>query len=118
MKKAADAQSRAARIVEILSEPFQLNHNRLSISASVGTCTTHEVRETSDKILENADTALYQAKTSGRNRSVLFSSKCRQTFRSGATSRSASTMLLQQAPWNSTFNRCTTLGGTSQASKR
>ncbi len=74
MNKAADAQSCAAHIVEILSQPFQLDRHRLTISASVGTCTTHGVRETSNKMLENADTALYQAKTSGRNRSILFSS--------------------------------------------
>lgn len=74
IKRVADAESCAARIVEMLSQPFQLDHHRIIISASVGTCTTHVVRDTSNKMLENADTALYQAKTSGRNRSVLFSS--------------------------------------------
>jgi diguanylate cyclase (GGDEF)-like protein len=73
IKNLADAEQRASHIVDILSQPFQLARNRLLISASVGTCSTSEVRDTADKILEYADTALYQAKLSGRNQCVMFS---------------------------------------------
>jgi diguanylate cyclase (GGDEF)-like protein len=73
LTRAHDAEAGAARIVEVLSQPFQLEHHRLWISASVGTTSSSDTSETSERILAKADTALYQAKSDGRNRYVIFS---------------------------------------------
>ncbi len=73
IKNTAVVEERAAGIVDLLSKPFQLKRNCLSISASVGTCTTREIDNGSDVLLDYADTALYQAKLRGRNQFVIFS---------------------------------------------
>ncbi len=45
----------------------------LTVSLSAGLCDTHQA-ESADELMECADTALYEAKAAGRNRSTLFAS--------------------------------------------
>lgn len=67
-----DATKRAVAIIAALSVPFDLTHNQVHISASVGVTMSAREHERADVLLQGADVALYRAKTEGRNRYVLF----------------------------------------------
>jgi diguanylate cyclase (GGDEF)-like protein len=57
----------ARKLVAALAEPFDLDSVSLRVTASIGvSITTPEEREAS-KLLDRADTAMYQAKRAGRN---------------------------------------------------
>ena len=62
----------AARVVEVVREPYIIEGKYADIGASIGVATApHDGRDPAE-LMRNADTALYTAKTDGRNRSVLF----------------------------------------------
>ncbi len=63
---------KAQRVFDLLSRPFQLGLNQLNITASIGVCMYPQDGETLDVLLQNADTALYQAKSKGRNNYQFF----------------------------------------------
>ncbi|QWG24070.1 EAL domain-containing protein [Bradyrhizobium sediminis] len=77
VRKPADVNSMAARIVASMAIPFQLQRNLLTISASVGTAHVATDSSSPSQLLENADIALYRAKDDGRRRYVLFSPSMR-----------------------------------------
>jgi diguanylate cyclase (GGDEF)-like protein len=77
IRQPSDVDATAERIVEAMATPFQLEHNLLSISASVGTAYVATASSSPSEILENADIALYQAKNAGRHRYVMFSPSMR-----------------------------------------
>jgi diguanylate cyclase (GGDEF)-like protein/PAS domain S-box-containing protein len=56
----------AARVVEIMSEPFQLNGHTVVIGASVGVALSPTDSSDPDELLKMADMALYRAKAEGR----------------------------------------------------
>ncbi|MEO8698121.1 MAG: EAL domain-containing protein [Acidimicrobiales bacterium] len=63
----------ADRVLEVLREPFEMNGDDvvpIQISASVGVAIGD--RPTSTELLRDADVALYEAKTAGKNRRVTF----------------------------------------------
>jgi diguanylate cyclase (GGDEF)-like protein len=64
----------AERILAVLAPPFDLpgSETGLSVSASIGIAEGD--RETPEELLRDADIALYQAKSDGKGRAVLFSS--------------------------------------------
>jgi len=68
--------SRAMQVAErvracIAAEPFQVNQQgSLAVTASVGVSTLERRDDTPDSLFKRADTALYTAKRSGRNRVV------------------------------------------------
>jgi len=65
----------AERILAVLREPIDINGGgarTLSITASIGIASG--LRTSPDELFRDADTALYRAKESGRNRYVLFES--------------------------------------------
>jgi diguanylate cyclase (GGDEF)-like protein len=65
----------AERVLDVLRQPYgvQGRHGReLSLGASIGIATG--VRLSADELLRDADLALYEAKTAGRNRYVVFQS--------------------------------------------
>eukprot|EP01031_Cornospumella_fuschlensis_P033130 gene33130-40075_t len=62
-----DAQVVAARLLEVLAEPYQIGPHRVSSSASIGVVTTAHVAEDPDSVLRDADIAMYAAKKLGRN---------------------------------------------------
>ena len=67
-----DALPVAARILELLSEPFRLGDRSLTVGASLGIAVASTGEESSDDLIRRADVALYDAKSRGKNRFALF----------------------------------------------
>jgi predicted signal transduction protein with EAL and GGDEF domain len=66
------ARAIARRIVAALSRPFEVNGAQVSIGASVGVALSAGEGDSAERLLRDADTALYVAKDSGRGRECLF----------------------------------------------
>ncbi len=67
LAKTEDAGMVAQKIVESLAAPFDLDGRQAYISASIGIALYPHDGETPDSLLKNADTAMYRAKSLGRN---------------------------------------------------
>ena len=57
----------AEKILARLAEPFEIDHHELSISLSIGIAVYPNDGKDFDTLLKQSDTAMYQAKESGRN---------------------------------------------------
>jgi diguanylate cyclase (GGDEF)-like protein len=57
----------AARLIEAIGAPFQINDHQIVVGASVGISIAPEDTESADELLKNADLALYRAKSDGRS---------------------------------------------------
>jgi diguanylate cyclase (GGDEF)-like protein/PAS domain S-box-containing protein len=64
---ARQAEMIAEKIRTALNLPYQLEEYTLRITPSIGIVLFHGHQETLDDLLKHADTAMYQAKTAGRN---------------------------------------------------
>lgn len=62
-----DAAKVAKRILEVLSQPFVLSGHEVFITASIGITLIPLDSNNIDTLLKNADTAMYSAKSRGRN---------------------------------------------------
>jgi diguanylate cyclase (GGDEF)-like protein len=60
------AEHLAARIISMLSEPYNLTRHTVIVGASVGIALSDDNLMSADTLLKNADMALYQAKAKGR----------------------------------------------------
>lgn len=67
-----DALVVANKICTALEQPFELGTYTVSISSSVGVALFPQHGTTESSLLKNADTAMYHAKTAGRNRVQVF----------------------------------------------
>ncbi|MBA5606159.1 diguanylate cyclase [Duganella sp. FT3S] len=63
-----DAQEPAAKLIEAVSEPYQINGLTLKLSTSIGISLFPDDADNVDALIGVADMALYQAKRSGKNR--------------------------------------------------
>lgn len=66
------AERVASRIVDVFAAPFVINRRDLIATASIGLAVYPEDGDTAQTLLRNADAAMYQAKTAGRNRYCFF----------------------------------------------
>jgi diguanylate cyclase (GGDEF)-like protein len=79
IKSAEDAARLARRIVDHLSERYQIGHHLVEIGASVGIAMTSPAGISADTLLKNADMALYRAKADGRGTFCFFRDEMAQT---------------------------------------
>ena len=81
LANAEDIAPVAEKISEAISEPFSLEDQILSVSASIGVSVFPRDGETPDSLIRNADAAMYLAKERGRNNWQFFQpSLNRQAF--------------------------------------
>jgi diguanylate cyclase (GGDEF)-like protein/PAS domain S-box-containing protein len=73
----ADPATVSMRILERLSEPFFLEGRGMFVSASIGIALS-STGDTSEDLLRNADTAMYQAKANGKGRAEYFNEAMRE----------------------------------------
>jgi diguanylate cyclase (GGDEF)-like protein len=66
------ATSLAARILKLISQPYDLNGNIVSVGCSIGIALAPEHADNSSDLLKMADLALYAVKEAGRNGFRLF----------------------------------------------
>jgi diguanylate cyclase (GGDEF)-like protein len=71
----AAAAALAARLVEALSVPFDLGEHHVVIGASVGIAIAPDDGDDADRLLRNADMALYRSKADGRGKFHFFKSE-------------------------------------------
>jgi diguanylate cyclase (GGDEF)-like protein/PAS domain S-box-containing protein len=67
----------ARRVLAAFVEPFDLGSGPVAVSASVGLATAHDADKTADRVIHEADIAMYRAKASGRNRFAIFDAELR-----------------------------------------
>jgi diguanylate cyclase (GGDEF)-like protein/PAS domain S-box-containing protein len=77
LRFAEDARTVAERILESLSRPFTVAGHELVATASIGIVTSEYGHETADAVLRDADTAMYEAKSAGRGRVMMFDESMR-----------------------------------------
>lgn len=61
-----------ARVISMLSQPFNIDGHSITISASIGVTLYPQDGSDSDTLMRHADQAMYAAKQAGRNRHHLF----------------------------------------------
>jgi diguanylate cyclase (GGDEF)-like protein/PAS domain S-box-containing protein len=69
---AAQANTIAERILEVVSQPYKLADHEIRCTSSIGITVFKECPSCSDEVLKQVDIALYQAKAAGRNTMRLF----------------------------------------------
>jgi diguanylate cyclase (GGDEF)-like protein/PAS domain S-box-containing protein len=74
----ANATVVADRILAVLSEPLSLCGNDVSISTSIGIAIGINGTDSADDLLRDADTAMYQAKATGKSRWCVFDQSLRE----------------------------------------
>ncbi|MGI5309996.1 diguanylate cyclase domain-containing protein [Rheinheimera sp. WS51] len=72
LKSEYDTQEIAQRIVLSLEQPFELEQQKIYSGASVGLAYMKPEHSTAEELLRDADKAMYEAKSQGRNQVVTF----------------------------------------------
>ncbi|HSA81997.1 MAG TPA: EAL domain-containing protein [Geminicoccaceae bacterium] len=72
VERMADVRRLADRLLGCLDHPFELDGHEVMVSASIGVAMMPMDGEDPQTLLQNADIALYRAKTEGRNRFRFF----------------------------------------------
>ncbi len=67
------AEEKAKMLIEVLSAPYDIGERTARLSASVGCSLFYSGDETTELLVNKAETALYHAKNSGRGRVVVYS---------------------------------------------
>jgi diguanylate cyclase (GGDEF)-like protein/PAS domain S-box-containing protein len=72
-----EAVTVAGRALTALEDPIDLGTGLISVSASIGLSTAHSPADTAASLIHQADIAMYEAKTAGRNRFAIFDAALR-----------------------------------------
>ena len=90
-----DAASLAARLVQAIAEPYEIDGHPVVIGCSIGVALVPAHGTRTDEILLNADLALYKSKNDGRNRFNLYSPE----LKAEADQRDILEIELREAIW-------------------
>jgi len=72
-----EAKAIGRRLHDILSTPVLANGRIITVDASIGIALSERGSSSSEQLIGNADIAMYEAKATGRNRSVVFDATLR-----------------------------------------
>jgi diguanylate cyclase (GGDEF)-like protein/PAS domain S-box-containing protein len=72
-----EAVAVARRVLQAFSRPFDTGSGSVSITASVGLATAHDAHKPAERLIREADMAMYRAKSTGRNRFAVFDAQLR-----------------------------------------
>jgi diguanylate cyclase (GGDEF)-like protein len=72
IRSSQDAEALARRILDSISLPFEIVDSQVTVGVSIGLALAPENGSTHEVLMRLADTALYQAKSQGRNRFSFF----------------------------------------------
>jgi diguanylate cyclase (GGDEF)-like protein len=72
---AEDARVAAIKILKALGKPYQIDQRSLHVTGSIGVSTHPLNGSDAERLIKNADTAMYQAKQKGRNNYRFFNSQ-------------------------------------------
>ncbi|GGF76126.1 sensor domain-containing diguanylate cyclase [Alteromonas lipolytica] len=75
---ASDVEEVSARIIESISAPFILDDKEMYSGASIGIAHVETYYHSADEVIRDADAAMYQAKSLGRGRFVIFDKSMRE----------------------------------------
>ncbi len=73
------AETIAQRIREATMQPVSINGTECSVGVSIGICMYPEFADSADALISRADTAMYDAKHSGKNRFRFYDTRLRET---------------------------------------
>ena len=103
--KVSTAETIAGKLLKALAEPFELDSQQASVSASIGITVFPNDGEDAETLLKNADHAMYAAKRKGRNAFRVFSSDNEAWIDElQTTEKSLPIPLLQRIPLPAPFN--------------
>ncbi|OIM99143.1 hypothetical protein BFR57_00760 [Idiomarina sp. MD25a] len=80
MSSVDDAREIAKRIISSLNEPFILNGHEHYSGASIGIAMCDDSQDSVERLLRDADAAMYEAKSQGRGRYVVFDNTMHRTL--------------------------------------
>ncbi|MEM7626248.1 MAG: EAL domain-containing protein [Planctomycetota bacterium] len=80
IKGEQDAVAVARRLLETFSQPHQLGAHKVVSTASIGVVISNDEYDCVDELIRDADTAMYEAKHSGKARYVLFDQHMHDTL--------------------------------------
>jgi diguanylate cyclase (GGDEF)-like protein/PAS domain S-box-containing protein len=72
-----EAVTIAHRVIEAFEVPFELPTGEFQVTASVGLATAHDAQRGADRVVHEADIAMYRAKAAGRDRFAIFDATLR-----------------------------------------
>ncbi|HEY8567229.1 MAG TPA: EAL domain-containing protein [Beijerinckiaceae bacterium] len=81
LRGAANAETLAKRILDALTAPFEIGDTPVTVGVSIGISLAPDNGTDRETLMRLADTALYQAKSEGRNRHSFFERKMDETIR-------------------------------------
>ncbi|MFT2089401.1 EAL domain-containing protein [Paraglaciecola sp. 2405UD69-4] len=75
---ATDIEEISARIINSIAQPFNIDNKDVYSGASIGIALIENGYQKSDEVLRDADAAMYQAKSLGRGRYIIFDKTMRK----------------------------------------
>ncbi|SEL32371.1 diguanylate cyclase/phosphodiesterase with GAF sensor [Colwellia chukchiensis] len=78
LQSTEDVEEIAARIINSIAQPYELDGHTLYSNASIGIAQSRVSYKDANEILRDADAAMYQAKSLGRGRFVFFDDSMRE----------------------------------------
>lgn len=99
LKNLQDLKEFCERIKSIVSQPIEYNEHRFTLTTSIGLSIFPDDGGTSEMLLKNADIALYESKSKGRNTHTFFKTQLAES----ASRRLENEIALRQALENNEF---------------
>lgn len=85
LKTVEHAELLARTLLQVIARPFKIDGQTITIGASMGICLFPNQANDESELLQFADTAMYSAKRSGKNRIVLFTKDLGESVRERLT---------------------------------